>query len=152
MSVLAKSQSHHQANPDNNEDPLLEDIRAQNLVIQEQDELIRQLQRQLRERKRASGPPPRRSHVSGPPPKHDQAPPSVEQDLRQVLNNKRRDRVYDEGSSSSHLHEGPKKQHQKPEDEDDLKQWLDQHTKQTIRQNMETAGIARDRYSTFQAD
>ncbi|XXG87667.1 hypothetical protein AAC387_Pa11g2298 [Persea americana] len=32
-SVQAKSQSHHQANPDDNDDPLLEDIRAQNLVI-----------------------------------------------------------------------------------------------------------------------
>ena len=42
-SVRAISQSHHQANPDDNEDPLLEDVRAQNLIIQEQEELIRQL-------------------------------------------------------------------------------------------------------------
>ena len=66
VSVLAKSQSHHQANPDDNDDPLLADIRAQNLVIQEKDEL----QRQLRERKRASSLPPRHSHVPSSPPRH----------------------------------------------------------------------------------
>ena len=41
--VRAKSQSHHQANPEDYEDPLLDDVRAQNLIIQEQEELIRQL-------------------------------------------------------------------------------------------------------------
>ncbi|KAJ8639943.1 hypothetical protein MRB53_016637 [Persea americana] len=114
-STLAKSQSHHQVNPYDDDEPLMEDIRAQNLVIQEKDELIRQLRQQLRERKRAPSPPPR----------HNQAPPSTEQDLWHVLNNNRRDRVYDEGLSSSHLNEGSKKQHQKPEDESDLKEWLD---------------------------
>ena len=109
VSALAKSQSHHQANPDDNDDPLLEDIRAQNLVIQEKDELIRQLRQQLWERRRAPSPPPRRSEAPSPPPRHGQAPPSAEQDLRHVLNNKRRDRLYDEGSSSSHLHKGSKK-------------------------------------------
>ncbi|XXG89793.1 hypothetical protein AAC387_Pa12g1712 [Persea americana] len=122
-SARAISQSHHQANPDDDEGPLLEDVRAQNLVIQEQDELIRQLKQQLRERRRALSPPLRRSHASGPPPKQGQAPPSVEQDLRHVLNNKMHDRVHDEeDSSSNHIHEGPKKQRQKPEDEDNLKQ------------------------------
>ena len=102
VSVLAKSQSHHQANPDDNDDPLIEDIRAQNLVIQEKDELIRQLRHQLRERRKAPSPPPRRG----------QPPPSAKQDLRHVLNNKRRDRVYDEGSSNSHMNEESKKQRQ----------------------------------------
>ena len=123
-----------------------------NHVIQEQEELIQRLKQQLRER-RAPSPPPVRSHASGPPPKHGQAPQSHERDLRHVLNNKRRDRVRDEeDSSSSHIHACPKKQRQKPEDDDEFKQWLDQHIKQTIRQNVETAGITRDRYNTFEAD
>ena len=50
------------------------------------------------------------------------------------------------------MHEGPKKQRQKQEDEGDLKEWLNEHIKQTILQNMEVAEIARDRYSTFEAD
>ncbi|XXG69611.1 hypothetical protein AAC387_Pa06g2427 [Persea americana] len=41
-SALARSQSHHQANLDD-EVPVLDDIRAQNRLIQEQDELIRRL-------------------------------------------------------------------------------------------------------------
>ncbi|KAJ8640725.1 hypothetical protein MRB53_017419 [Persea americana] len=53
---------------------------------------------------------------------------------------------------SSHVHERPKKQRQIPEDEEELKQWIDRKVKQTIRQNMEIAGIARDQYSTFEAE
>ena len=84
-----------------------------------------------------------RSHASGPPPRHDQAPPpSHERDLRHVLN-KRRDRIHDEeGSRSSRIRADPKKQRQLPEDEAELKHWIDRHIKQTIRQNMETDGIA----------
>ena len=40
-SAPVKSHSHHQANVDGDDNPLLTDIRAQNLVIQEKDELIR---------------------------------------------------------------------------------------------------------------
>ncbi|XXG76109.1 hypothetical protein AAC387_Pa08g0532 [Persea americana] len=85
------------------------------------------------------------NHALGPPPRHDQAPPpSHKRDLRHILN-KRHDRVHDEeGSSSSHVRAGPKKQCQKFEDYVKLKQWLDRYIKQTIRQNMETAGIALD--------
>ena len=54
-----KSQSHHRADTDGDDDPLLTDIRAQNLVIQEQKELISQLQQQLREKNKAPVPPPR---------------------------------------------------------------------------------------------
>ena len=84
-SARAKTQSHHQASPDDYEDPLLDDVRAQNLIIQEQEELIRQLKQQLRERRRAPSPPPVRSHASGPQPKHDQAPSSHKWDLRHVV-------------------------------------------------------------------
>ena len=73
-STLANSQSHHQANPDVDDDPLLADIRAQNLVIQEKDELIRQLQQQPWERRKAPSPPPRRSQAPNPPPRHSHAP------------------------------------------------------------------------------
>ena len=119
-SARAKSQSHHQANPDDYEDPLQGDVRAQNLLIQEQEELIQRLKQQLRER-RALNPPPVRNHASGPPPRHGQAPPSHERDLRHVLN-KRRNRVHDkEDSSNSHVPDGPKKQHQKLEDDKEFK-------------------------------
>ncbi|XXG69128.1 hypothetical protein AAC387_Pa06g2067 [Persea americana] len=151
-SVRARSQSHHQANLDD-EDPVQDGIRAQNRLIQEQEELIRRLKLQLQERGGARSPPPVRSHSSGPLPRHNQAPPpSHERDLRHVLD-KRRDRVHDEkGSSSSRVRADPKKQHWLPEDEAEMKQWLDQHIKQTIRQNMETAGIVRDQYNTFEAE
>ncbi|KAJ8634085.1 hypothetical protein MRB53_027421 [Persea americana] len=103
---------------------------------QEQEELILRLKQQLQD-KRAPSPPPVLSRASGPPPKHGQAP-THERDLRHVLNNKKRDRVHGEkDSSSSHVHEGPKKQRQIPEDEKELKQ-----IKQTISQNMETAGAS----------
>ena len=48
--------------------------------------------------------------------------------------------------------QAPKKQRQLPKDEAKLKQWLDRHNKQTIHQNMETAGIVRDQYSIFEAE
>ena len=74
-----------------------------------------------------------RSYASGPPPRHSQTPLVHERDLRHVLNNKKRDRVHgEEDSSSSHMHEEPKKQGQIPEDEE-LNQWIDQQVKQTIR-------------------
>ncbi|XXG82186.1 hypothetical protein AAC387_Pa10g0185 [Persea americana] len=97
--------------------------KAQNRLIQEQEELIRQLKQQLQERRGARSPPPVRSHASGPPPRHDQAPPpSHERDLRHIFN-KRRDRVHDEeGSSNSRVHASPKKQRQLPEDKAKLKQ------------------------------
>ncbi|XXG54223.1 hypothetical protein AAC387_Pa03g2164 [Persea americana] len=136
-SARAGSQSQHQASLDRNEDPCLEDIRAQNRLIQEQRELIQRLEQQL-EGKKDQSPPPRR--------------PGRGQDLRHVLNSKRRDRDQrEEGSSSSHMHEGPKKQRQVSEDQE-LKQWIDQQVKQTIRQNLETAGIDRDHYTTFEAE
>ncbi|XXG63068.1 hypothetical protein AAC387_Pa05g1337 [Persea americana] len=136
-SARAGSQSHHQASLDQNEDPRLDDIRAQNRLIQEQHELIQRLKQQLDDKKGQSPPPRRLDHG---------------RDLRHVLNNKRRDRDHGEkGSSSSHMHEGLKKQRQVSEDEE-LKQWIDQQVKQTIRQNMETAGIVRDQYSAFEAE
>ena len=117
-SARARSQSHHQASLEHNEDPRLADIRAQNLLIQEQRELIERLTQQL-EGKKDQSPPPRR--------------PGHGQNLRHVLNSKRRDRDQrEEGSSSSHMHEGPKKQRQVLEDEE-LKQWINQRVKQTIR-------------------
>ncbi|XXG88795.1 hypothetical protein AAC387_Pa12g0961 [Persea americana] len=126
MSARAGSQSHHQASLDQNEDPRLDDIRAQNRLIQEQHELIQRLRQQLDDKKGQSPPPRLLGHG---------------RDLRHVLNSKRRDRDQgEEGSSSSHMHEGPKKQCQVSEDEE-LKQWIDQRVKQTIRQNIETAGI-----------
>ena len=48
------------------------------------------------------------------------------------------------------MRKGPKKQRQVSEDEE-LKQWIDQRVKQTIRQNMETAGVVRDQFSAFEA-
>ncbi|XXG90595.1 hypothetical protein AAC387_Pa12g2323 [Persea americana] len=136
-SARAGSQSHHQASLDQNEDPRLDDIRAQNRLIQEQHELIQRLKQQLDDKKGQS-PPPRRLDYG--------------RDLRHVLNNKRRTRDHrEEGSSSSHVHEGLKKQRQVSEDEE-LKQWIDRRVKQTIRQNMETAGIVRDQYSAFEAE
>lgn len=136
-SAWAGSQSHHQASLDRNEDPRLEDIRAQNRLIQEQHELIQRLTQQLEDKKGQSPPPRRLGHG---------------RDLRHVLNSKRRDRDQrEEGSSSSHMHEGPKKQRQVSEDQE-LKQWIDQQVKQTIRQNMETAGIDRDQYTAFEAE
>eukprot|EP00268_Persea_americana_P048670 TRINITY_DN5162_c0_g1_i10.p1 TRINITY_DN5162_c0_g1~~TRINITY_DN5162_c0_g1_i10.p1 ORF type:complete len:346 (+),score=42.41 TRINITY_DN5162_c0_g1_i10:222-1259(+) len=131
----AGSQSHHQASLD--QDPRLEDIRAQNLLIQEQRELIERLTQQL-EGKKDQSPPPRR--------------PGHGPDLRHVLNSKRRDRDQrEEGSSSSHIHEEPKKQRQGLEDAE-LKRWIDQQVKQTIRQNMEATGLDRDQYATFEAE
>ena len=93
-----------------------------------------------------------RNRASGPPLRRDQdPPPSSKRDLRHVLN-KRRDRVHDEeGSSCSRVHADPKKQRWLPEDEAKMKQWLDRHIKQTICQNMENTGIARDQYNTFEA-
>ncbi|XXG81436.1 hypothetical protein AAC387_Pa09g2071 [Persea americana] len=136
-SARARSQSHHQASLEHNEDPRLADIKAQNLLIQEQRELIERLTQQL-EGKKDQSPPPRR--------------PGHGQDLRHVLNSKRRDRDQrEEGSSSSHIHEGPKKQCQGLED-DELKKWIDQQVKQTLRQNMEAAGLDRDQYATFEAE
>ena len=117
-----KSQSHHRTDADGDNNPLLVDIRAQNPVIQEQNELIRQLQQQLQEKKKALGLPPRRGRT-----------PSVEQDLRQILDNKRSHRAYDEGSSSTHLNEDSKRSHQRPKDNDDLREWLSRQVKQTIR-------------------
>ena len=49
------------------------------------------------------------------------------------------------------MREGPKKQRQVSENEE-LKQWIDRQVKQTIRQNMETAGIVRGQYSAFEAE
>ncbi|XXG54906.1 hypothetical protein AAC387_Pa03g2674 [Persea americana] len=136
-SARAGSQSHHQASLDRNEDLRLEDIRAQNRLIQEQHELIQRLKQQLEDKKDQSPPPRRLGHG---------------QDLRHVLNSKRRDRDQgEEGSSNSHMHEGPKKQRQGSEDEE-LKKWIDQQVKQTIRRNMETAGIDRDQYTAFEAE
>ncbi|KAJ8629873.1 hypothetical protein MRB53_023196 [Persea americana] len=136
-SARAGSQSHHQASLDQNEDPHLDDIRAQNRLIQEQYELIQRLRQQLDDKKGQSPPPRRLDHG---------------RDLRHVLNSKRRDRDQgEEGSSSSHMHEGPKKQRQVSEDEE-LKQWIDQRVKQTIRQNIETAGIVRDQFSAFETE
>eukprot|EP00268_Persea_americana_P013346 TRINITY_DN15827_c0_g1_i1.p1 TRINITY_DN15827_c0_g1~~TRINITY_DN15827_c0_g1_i1.p1 ORF type:complete len:115 (+),score=10.98 TRINITY_DN15827_c0_g1_i1:304-648(+) len=108
----------HQCRPSRiNNNPLIADIRAQNLVIREQNELIRKLRRQLQEKK-ALVPPPRRGQT-----------PSVEQDLRQILSNKTRNRAYDEGSSSSHLKEDSKRSCQRPKDIDDLREWLDRQVK-----------------------
>ena len=116
-------QSHYQVNPDEGEDPRLDEVRAQNRLIQEQDELILRLKQQLQEKKGARSPPHGRSHASGPPPRHSQAPPGHGRDLRHVLDNKRRDRVHkEEDSSSSHEHVEPKKQRRIPEDEEELKQ------------------------------
>ncbi|XXG60849.1 hypothetical protein AAC387_Pa04g2659 [Persea americana] len=132
-STWAGSQSHHQASLDQNEDPRLDDIKAQNRLIKEHHELIQRL-----DDKKGQSPSPRRLDHG--------------RDLRHVLNSKRRDRDQgEEGSSSSHMHEGPKKQRQVLEDEE-LKQWIDQRVKQTICQNMETAGIVRDQFSAFEAE
>lgn len=113
----------------------VEEVRAQNAVIREKDELIRQLQQQLEE-KTANQAPPLGSQ------------PGV-QDLRHVLDSKRRQRTRDEGSSSSRptdSHEGRKR---RMEDEDDVPEWLNQRIKQAIRQNMEVAGLARDRPNAY---
>ena len=81
--MLTKSKSHHRTGDDEDNNPIIADIRAQNLVIQEQNELIRQLQQQLQEKKAQGLPLIRdRTLLAG-------------QDLRQVLNNKRLDRAYD---------------------------------------------------------
>ena len=85
-SARAGSQSHHQASLDQNEDPRLDDIRAQNRLIQEQHELIQQLKQQLDDKKGQS-PPPRRLDYG--------------RDLRHVLNNKRRDRDHGEEGSAA---------------------------------------------------
>ncbi|XXG77285.1 hypothetical protein AAC387_Pa08g1465 [Persea americana] len=85
--------------------------------------------------------------------KHSQAPPCHGRDLRHFLDNKRRDRIHgEEDSSSSHEHVEPKKQQRIPEDEEELKQWIDRQVKQTVRQNMETAGIDRGQYNAFEAE
>ena len=68
-------QSHHQANPEEDEDPRLDEIRTQNRLIQEQDELILRLKQRLQEKRRARSPLHGRSHASGPPPRHSQVPP-----------------------------------------------------------------------------
>ncbi|KAJ8648925.1 hypothetical protein MRB53_001948 [Persea americana] len=147
----AGPQSHHQVNPDEDEDPRLDEVRAQNRLIQEQDELILRLL--FQEKRGARSPPHGCSHASGPPPKHNQAPPGHRRDLRHVLDSKRRDRVHrEENSSSSHEHVEPKKQRRIPEDKEELKQWIDQQVKQTVRQNMEIAGITRDQCSAFEAE
>ena len=144
-SARAGPQSHHQANPEEDEDPRLDEIKAQNRLIQEQDELILRLKQQLQEKRRARSPLHGRSHASGPPPRQSQAPPGHGRDLRHILDDKRRDRIRgEEDSSSSHERVEPKKQRRIPEDEEELKQWIDRQVKQTVRQNMETAGIARD--------
>ncbi|XXG90549.1 hypothetical protein AAC387_Pa12g2285 [Persea americana] len=141
-SARAGPQSHHQVNPDEDEDPRLDEIRAQNRLIQKQDELILRLKQQLQEKRGARSPFHGRSHASGPLPRHSQAPSGHGRDLRHVLDSKRRDRVHrEEDSSSSHEHVEPKKQRRIPEDEEEIKQWIDQQVKQIVRQNMETAGI-----------
>lgn len=125
-SVRAGPQSHHQANPEKDEDPRLDEIRAQNRLIQEQDELILQLKQQLEEKRRARSPLHGRSHASGPPPRHSQAPPGHGRDLWHILDDKRRDRIHgEEDSRSSHDCVKPKKQRRIPEDEEELKQWID---------------------------
>ncbi|XXG73189.1 hypothetical protein AAC387_Pa07g2149 [Persea americana] len=145
-------QSHHQVNPDEGEDPRLDEVRAQNRLIQKQDELILRLKQQLQEKRRARSPLHGCSHASGPPPRHSQAPPGHGWDLRHVLDDRRRDRIHkEEDSNSSHEHAEPKKQRRIPEDEEELKQWIDRQVKQTVRQNMETAGITRDQCSAFEA-
>ncbi|XXG80828.1 hypothetical protein AAC387_Pa09g1601 [Persea americana] len=125
-------QSHHQVNPDEGEDPRLDE---------------------LQEKRRAQSPLHGCSHASGPPPRHSQAPPGHGWDLRHVLDDKRRDRIHrEEDSSSSHEHVEPKKQWRIPEDDEELKQWINRQVKLTVRQNMETAGIARDQCSAFEAE
>ena len=115
-------QSHHQVNPDEDEDPRLDEIRAQNRLIQEQDELILQLKQQLQERRGAWSPLHGRSHASAPPPRHSQAPPGHGRDLRHVLDNKRLDGVHkEEDSSSSHEHVEPRKHRRILEDKEELK-------------------------------
>ncbi|XXG51510.1 hypothetical protein AAC387_Pa03g0058 [Persea americana] len=54
-SARAGSRSHHQASLDQDEDPRLEDIRAQNRLIQEQRELIERLSKARRIRARRPG-------------------------------------------------------------------------------------------------
>ncbi|RWR91049.1 putative UPF0481 protein [Cinnamomum micranthum f. kanehirae] len=73
---IKSHQSRHRTNGDDDSNPLLADIKAQNLIFQKKDELIRQLRQQLQERMTAPVLPSR--------------PPSVELDLRHVLNNKTR--------------------------------------------------------------
>ncbi|XXG68681.1 hypothetical protein AAC387_Pa06g1712 [Persea americana] len=118
---IKSHQSQPQTDDDDGDNPLVADIKAQNLVIEEHKELIRQLQGQLWEKKKSLVPRSR----------HNQTP-SVEQDLRQVLNNKRCDRAYDEGSSSNHLNEDSKRLCQKPEDNNDLREWIDRQVKQAV--------------------
>ncbi|XXG76519.1 hypothetical protein AAC387_Pa08g0854 [Persea americana] len=124
-SAGAGPQSHHQANLDEDEDPRLDEIKAQNRLIQEQDELILRLKQQLQEKRRARSPLHGHSHASGPPPRQSQAPPGHGRDLRHVLDDKRRDRIRgEEDSSSSHERVESKKQWRIPEDEEELKQWI----------------------------
>ncbi|XXG70588.1 hypothetical protein AAC387_Pa07g0032 [Persea americana] len=94
--------------------------------------------KQLWEKNKASVSPPRRDRA-----------PSTEQDLRQVLNNKRRDQAYDEGSSSNHLNKDSKRPCQRPEDIDNLREWLDRQVKRTVRQNMKIVGFTQDRLDAY---
>ncbi|XXG41235.1 hypothetical protein AAC387_Pa01g1743 [Persea americana] len=107
----ARAKSRHQTAPGDQEDPFQDVVLARNLLIQEQRELIRRLKQQLRDG-RAPSPPPTHSRASGPPRRHGQAP-THERDLKRVHR--------EEDSSSDHVLEGPEKQRQTPEDEEELK-------------------------------
>ncbi|RWR82064.1 SKP1-like protein 1B [Cinnamomum micranthum f. kanehirae] len=86
-------------NPDEDFDSTLEEIRAQNVIIQEKNALIFQLQHQLKER--VADLPGQHSQRYGEGVSHSKQITPPRRDLRAHLNEKRHGRTRDEGSSNS---------------------------------------------------
>ena len=141
------SQSFHHTRETRNDDPLLKELKAQNRVLQEKEELIRHLQEQLKANERGTCIPPPRGQQSRP-----RSP-----DLRQVLNDRRRDRCEEEGSSSSHLPSnlsGSRREPESPRPENmtGLRELLDHYVKREVQARMADIGFARDQAEACDAE